>query len=70
MTAREKRKGERAYNLENLSGHPGTLLQDGEITRTHRVRTTPEVQDWFAALTTVERGEMLTVLMQQHQRRN
>jgi hypothetical protein len=58
-----KRKPHTRYNLQNLTGQPGKLLSDGEMSRTHRVRAAPEVHDWFSNLTAEERGEKLSKLM-------
>lgn len=44
--------------LENLR-NAGPLLREGEVTRTHRVRASQEVQDWFAALSAEQRGALL-----------
>lgn len=71
MTIRQyKGKGERKYNLNNLVGNPGTVLKSGEVTRTHRMRASPEAQDWFAGLTTVQRGEIIYKLMKEAQANN
>lgn len=59
-----KRKPHIRYNLQNLSGQPGKLLKDGEMSRTHRVRASQEVQEWFSGLSAEERGERLLALME------
>lgn len=59
-----KRKPHTRYNLQNLTGQPGKLLKDGEVSRTHRVRAAPDVQEWFSGLSAEERGERLLALME------
>jgi hypothetical protein len=54
--------------LENLR-NAGSRLREGELTRVHRVRASPAVQDWFGAMSAEERGAALALLMAWQDRR-
>lgn len=59
MTSRARQgRGPGRPVLENLR-NAGPLLREGEVTRTHRVRASQEVHDWFAAMSAGERGVLL-----------
>lgn len=54
--------------LENLR-NAGPLLREGEITRTHRVRASAAVHEWFGAMSAEERGAVLARSMVWEDRR-